>query len=245
MSSLGNRINEAQQAADLEMTAFLSQMSDSDRGAYAGENVGKALDRIRSLKQDRFTYLSEDMRGADNNITSTAYYISRTGDLVNLTGDIDNVAVKQLTTSDINSDLVTRQKEINEWSNENKLDTLFFLQILFVCLTFIASMVYLQSRGLISSYLLNLFIVLAAAFAVFVLVNRARFTAVRRDSRYWSKLRFNKAASPNIKQDACGAPPAPKAPAKKKKNKACPSDVMGMLGDEVATDLPSGWGGSS
>jgi hypothetical protein len=227
------------------MTAFLSQMSDSERGAYAAENVGKALDRIRSLKQDRFTYLSEDLRGADNNITSTAYYISRTGDLVNLTGDIDTVAVKQLTTSDINSDLVTRQNEINEWSNENKLETLYFLQVLFLCLTFIASMVYLQSRGLISSYLLNLFIVLAAAFAVFVLVNRARFTAVRRDSRYWSKLRFNKAASPNIKQDACGAPPAPKAAAKKKKNKACPSDVMGMLGDEVATDLPSGWGGSS
>uniref|UniRef100_A0A6C0K219 Uncharacterized protein n=1 Tax=viral metagenome TaxID=1070528 RepID=A0A6C0K219_9ZZZZ len=242
--SLSTRINEAQQAADLEMTAFLAQMSDSERGAYAGENVGKALDRIRSIKQDRFNYLSEDMRGADNNVTSTAYYISRTGDLMNLTGDIDSVAVKQLTTSDINSDLIARQNEINEWSNENKLDTLFFLQILFLCLTFIASMVYLQSRGLISSYLLNLFIVLAAVFAVFVLVNRARFTAVRRDSRYWHKLRFNSAEAPNIKDDKCG--PAVVVPTKKakKKKSACPSDIASLLGDDVA-ELPVGWGGSS
>lgn len=245
MSSLGTRITEAQQAADLEMTAFLSQMSDSERGAYAAENVGKALDRIRSLKQDRFTYLSEDLRGADNNITSTAYYISRTGDLVNLTGDIDTVAVKQLTTSDINSDLVTRQNEINEWSNENKLETLYFLQVLFLCLTFIASTVYLQSRGLISSYLVNLFIVLAAAFSVFVLVNRARFTTVKRDSRYWSKMRFNKADPPNIKEDACGPPPPPKRIGKKKKKGACATDVMSMMGGEPATDLPAGWGGSS
>jgi len=242
--SLSTRINEAQQAADLEMTAFLAQMSDSERGAYAGENVGKALDRIRSLKQDRFNYLSEDMRGADNNVTSTAYYISRTGDLMNLTGDIDTVAVKQLTTKDINADLITRQNEINEWANENKLDTLFFLQILFLCLTFIASMVYLQSRGLISSYLLNLFIVLAAIFAVFVLVNRARFTAVKRDSRYWHKLRFNREDPPNIKQDACGAPVVTPVKVAKKKKSSCPSDIASLLGDEVA-ELPAGWGGSS
>jgi len=242
--SLTTRINEAQQAADLEMTAFLAQMSASDRGAYAGENVGKALDRIRSIKQDRFNYLSEDLRGADNNVTSTAYYITRTGDLMNLTSDIDTVAVKQLNTSDINSDLITRQKEINEWANQNKLDTLFFLQILFLCLTFISSMVYLNSRGLVSSYLLNLFIVLASVFAVFVLINRARFTAVKRDSRYWHKLRFNREDPPNIKEDACGPPVVIPTKVVKKKKTTCPSDVATLLGDEIA-DLPAGWGGSS
>ena len=243
--SLSTRISEAQQAADLEMTAYLSQMSDSERGAYAGENVGKALDRIKSLKQDRFTYLSEDLIGADNNLTSTAYYISRTGDLTNLAGDIDEVAAKQLTTSDINSDLIGRQNEINEWANENKLDTLYFLQILFVCLTFIATMVFLESKGLIPSFLLNLLIVLAAFLAVFVLVTRARYTSIRRDSRYWNKLRFGREVKDNIKSDACGVPPAPvpvKAPVKKKA--ACASDIADMLG-ESANDLAPGWGGDS
>lgn len=244
--SLSTRISEAQQAADLEMTAYLSQMSDSERGAYAGENVGKALDRIKSLKQDRFSYLAEDLVGADNNLTTTAYYISRTGDLTNLAGDIDEVAAKQLTTSDINSDLIGRQNEINEWANENKLDTLYFLQILFVCLTFIATMVFLESKGLIPSFLLNLLIVLAAFLAVFVLVTRARFTSIRRDSRYWSKLRFGREVKDNIKSDACGVPPppVPVAPPPTKKKGACASDISDILG-ETANDLAPGWGGDS
>ena len=243
MADLSSKIRDAQTAADLEMTAYLSQMSDSDRGTYAGKNVAVALDRVKASKSDRFKYLSEDLTGADNNLTSTAYYITRTQNLTDMALDIDKVAQGQVATSDINAGIIARQQEINEWANSNKLDTLFFLQILFVALTFISSMVFLNSVNLISSYLLNLLIVLSGAFAVFVLITRARYTSVMRDSRYWSKQRFGRQTGPNIKTDKCGGTPAPPVPAPAPKKKACPADLSGLPGDNA--DLPVGWGGSA
>jgi len=245
MADLSSKIRDAQTTADLEMTAFLSQMSDSDRGTYAGKNMAVALDRVKASKSDRFKYLSEDLTGADNNLTSTAYYISRTQDLTDMALDIDKVAAGQVAVSDINTGIVTRQQEINEWANNNKLDTLFFLQILFVVLTFISSMVFLNSVNLISSYLLNLLIVLSAAFAVFVLITRARYTSVLRDSRYWHKQRFGKQEGPRMKNSQrCPGDPVPSAPAPPAKKKAaCPADLADLLGESAS--LPVGWGGST
>ena len=196
-------ISDAQTAADLEMTKYLAQMSDSERMSYAGANAGVALDKVKALKNDRFSYLSEDLTGAENNVTSTAYYLTRTKDLKDMATDIDKVAVKQLSTSDINQGIVARQNEINEWANGNKLDTLFFLQILFICLTLISALYFLNSKGMVSDYLLNLCIVLVTAVAVYVLITRARYTLVRRDARYWSKHRNPKLFLPPSGAEAC------------------------------------------
>jgi hypothetical protein len=241
--SLSTQISNAEQAADIEMTTFLNSMSDSQRGSYAGENMMTALNRVKAAKLDRFQYMAEDLTGTDNNITSTAYYVQRAADMTKMANDFNAVATKQLNSSSINSGLLGRQEEINQWANNNKLDTLFFLQILFVTLTFISSMVFLNSNGLISSYLLNLFIVLAAFFAVFVLITRARKTSVLRDGRYWSKFRFGGAKAPPMKStEKCpgdAAPPPVEVPASSKST--CNSNLS-LLGDMPA-ELPIGWGG--
>ena len=218
MASLTDSISNAKTTADFELSSYLSQMSAGDKADYAGQNAMQALNRIKALKQDRFTYLSEDLKGADNNLTSTAYYITRTNDLKDMATDIDSVASRQLAVSDINAGVTLRQGEINEWANENKLDTLYFLQVLFISLTFISSLMFIKSKGLISSYLLNLCIVLVGAFAVFVLITRARYTNVRRNPRYWNKMRFTSypgessddTCPPDADNGAAAAPAVPK-----------------------------------
>ena len=240
--SLSSQISNAEQAADIEMTSFLSSMSDSQRGTYAGENMMTALNRVKAAKLDRFQYMSEDLTGTDNSITSTAYYVQRAADMTKMANDFNTVATKQLNASSINSGLLGRQEEINQWANSNKLDTLFFLQILFVTLTFISSMVFLNSNGLISSYLLNLFIVLASFFAVFVLITRARKTAILRDGRYWNKFRFGAQKAPPMKStERCpgdAPPPVVEVPVAES---TCNSNLS-LLGDMPA-ELPIGWGG--
>lgn len=243
MASLTDSINNAKTTADFELSSYFSQMSASDKADYAGENAMEALNRIKALKQDRFTYLNEDLRGADNNLTSTAYYITRTNDLKNMATDIDSVAAKQLAVSDINAGVTLRQNEINEWANDNKLDTLYFLQVLFISLTFISSLMFLNSKGLISSYLLNLCIVLVGAFAAFVLITRARYTNVRRNPRYWNKMRFTKEAGESS-DDTCGpvadtgATTAAKAP-----KKVLQCNYVDASSD-ANSELNSAWGSS-
>jgi uncharacterized protein (UPF0333 family) len=196
---LGTQITNAMVDADVEMTTFLADLNSEDRGKYAGNNMTTVIDRVKAVKSDRFQYITEDLVGADNNITSTAYYIQNASDMTQMADDISSVTTRQLSASEINSGLISRQEEINEWANNNKLDTLFFLQILFITLTFISTMVFLNSNGLISSYLLNLLIVLASFFAVFVLITRARKTSVLRDGRYWNKMRFGTQKAPPMK----------------------------------------------
>ena len=191
MADLSTKTTNAANSADLQLSAFLnSGLNDSERGAYVGGNTAEAMDRVKAMKEDKFKYLMGDLTSADNNITSTAFYVTRTQDLITMSNDIDQVAKKQLTTSDINAGIVRRQQEINEWSNSNKLDTLFFLQVLFICLTMICVAVFLRSLGFISLTLQVFLMVLTAAFAVFTLISRARFTSAVRDSRYWDKRRF-------------------------------------------------------
>ena len=197
MGDLSTKITNASNAADLEMTAFLNGgLSESERGSYVGGNTAAAMDRVKAVKEDKFKYLMEDLTGADNNITSTAFYVARTQDLITMSNDIDEVAKKQLVTSDINSGIVKRQQQINEWSNSNKLDTLFFLQVLFICLSAVCVVVFLKSLGFVSATLQVYMMVLISAFAVFVLISRARYTSAVRDSRYWDKKRFTIEARP-------------------------------------------------
>ena len=244
--SVQQSITTAAQAADVELAKYLASMSDSDRMSYAGANAGVALDKVKALKNDRFAYLSEDLVGADNNIVSTAYYVTRTKDLKDMATDIDKVATKQLAVGDINSGIINRQNEINEWANGNKLDTLFFLQVLFICLTLVSALFYFNSMSLISDYLLNLCMILTVAVAVFVLITRARYTMVRRDSRYWSKLRYPRLHVANTSEKSCPGDPAPPAPTPPPiKKKVCTTTTVPATADDAVDALWGNYLGSS
>ena len=50
----------------------------------------------------------------DNSVVSAAYYVARTRDLNNLAKDVDSLAVKHISVSEINNDLVNRQHVCRE-----------------------------------------------------------------------------------------------------------------------------------
>lgn len=201
---VGSLIDQTQLLSDMELQAYLSSLGESGRGDFTASNVSDAINTVKSVKQQRYKDMAHQIIGADNNITAAAYYAARTQDLKDMAGDIDQVAIKQIKTSDINHDLVGRQYEINEWANFNKLDTLFFMQVLFICLTFVSGILFLKINGIIPSFLFTLLAFLAALVAVFTLVTRARTTSVARDSRYWHKMRFPKEVDPYPNVDVDG-----------------------------------------
>ena len=188
--NLGELISQAQLSGDMELQAYLASLSASQQSDFTASNINDAITSVRNVKQQQFSNMADQVTGADNSITSAAYYLARTSDLKNMTDDIDDVASRQLNALDINSNLVERQYEINEWANFNKLDTLYFMQVLFICLSFLSFILFLKSNNYISHYLFTLLSFLAAFVAIFSLITRARYTNVVRDSRYWHKARF-------------------------------------------------------
>ena len=165
-------------------------MSPADQAAFSAANVNTIQTNVMSIKADDFTKKFGQAAQADNNVISAAYYLSRTNNLNNMATQLDNVLGGTIEKTSQQASLEDRQYEINEWSNSNKLDTLYFLQVLFICLTFISSIAFLKSKGIVSPSLFTLFSIIAGILSILVLILRARFTSVIRDGRYWNKVRF-------------------------------------------------------
>lgn len=182
--------------SDMELQSYLAGLSESQKTEFVGSNVIGAVDSVKAQKSSKFNDLFDQMIGADNNITSTAYYLARTRDLTDFAKDVDEVMVNQLNATEINAGLASRQNEINEWSNFNKLDTLYIMQILFVSLSFVGILAFLLSSGSISQTLFAFVSYFIAAIAILMLIIRWRYTNVARDGRYWHKAKFQK--QPNV-----------------------------------------------
>lgn len=183
-------------ANDAAAIAFFNSLSATEKATYQTANAADVISSVRGDKEKVFNAAMTNLRSTDNSLTSSGYYLTRTNDLITISNDMDAMTVKKLQESDVNSGIITRQQQINEWSNHNKLDTLYFLQILFICLTIVCLLIFLKSMGYISLTLQIFLMVLVSAFAVFVLITRARYTSVVRDSRYWDKKRFSKEVPP-------------------------------------------------
>ena len=185
-------IDQTKLLGDMELQAYLTTLSDSQKNEFITSNVGETIKAVDSSKASRFNDLIDQATGADNNIVSAAYYVARTKDLSNLAKDVDTMAVKQLTVSEINNGVAGRQNEINDWSNFNKLDTLYIMQILFVSLSFVGILAFLLSNGTINRTLFAFLSYSIALVAVLMLIFRWRYTNVARDGRYWHKARFQR-----------------------------------------------------
>ena len=203
--SVQDLITQTSVLSDMELQKYLGSLDTNEQQSFIAGNITNALDSVSNVKQQRFLDLMDQTTGSDNNITASAYYLARTKDLKDMAIDVDNVAIKQLNVSDVNAGLVNRQNEINEWANNNKLDTLFFLQVLFVTLTFVTFMIFMKSNGYVSPNIFGMTTFFAGILAVFTLITRARFTIVQRDSRYWHKTRFPKEVDPYPNFGVCDA----------------------------------------
>ncbi len=89
-----------------------------------------------------------------------------------------------------NTDLATRQIEINEWSYHNKMDTLFVLQLTFLSVLFIAVLMYFHQIGYLGMAFIVYVGLILGVILLILIVNRATFTSYRRDPRFWNRRRF-------------------------------------------------------
>lgn len=84
-------------------------------------------------------------------------------------------------------DTYARQAEINEWQAQDKFDTLFFLQLLFIYLAAMVVSLYLRQVGMFPSSIVNILAGLGLVIIGLILWNRASYTSSSRDQRYWNR----------------------------------------------------------
>lgn len=93
-------------------------------------------------------------------------------------------------------DLTRRQFEINEYHYHNKLDTLFFLQLLFITVIVMSILIYFNRTGALSTKVTGILTAVLAILLVIVGISRYFYTERTRDRRLWHRRYFQKEKEP-------------------------------------------------
>jgi hypothetical protein len=123
--------------------------------------------------------------GTSNNALTYGVLLSRNQSLSDSAKDM--IAENKRAAAGGSKETYARQGEINEWQAQNKLDTLFFLQLSFLFFTVLVVLLFLRQYGVITSPILWIFIVVLGLLVVGTLVSRVSYTANSRDQRHWNR----------------------------------------------------------
>lgn len=90
-----------------------------------------------------------------------------------------------------NAQLLNRQIEISEWTYNDRMETLFIFQILFISLMIVAILMYLRGAGALGGAFVGYAIFLLLLVVIIIITNRAMYTNRVRDKKAWNKRSFS------------------------------------------------------
>lgn len=172
-----------------------SALSALDNTAIANSQVSAATlptdsqitqytNAIKAYESDQFAAAFTPTEGSAQAVLENATILGRNQSLSNVASDL---ASENSKVGKQQRDTYSRQAEINEWEAQNKLDTLFFLQIVFLYLTAVVISLYLRQIGLFPSSIVYMISIIGLLICAGILWNRASYTQVSRDKRYWNR----------------------------------------------------------
>jgi hypothetical protein len=140
---------------------------------------------INAAERSNFLTTLNSSDGASNNALTYGVLLNRNVSLSNSAKDM--IAENKRAAKGGPKETYARQGEINEWQAQNKLDTLFFLQLTFLFFTVLVFLLFLRQYGVITSSVLWIFVVVLGLLVVGTLVSRVSYTSNSRDQRHWNR----------------------------------------------------------
>jgi hypothetical protein len=176
---------------DVELATAISALKNAGQvTSFIQSQQSKVYDDIVKQKEDTFSKLYGDLDRAGHVQESVLMYGKRTKQLA---GVQDQIYDNQKNSADAIVDdnrLANRKTEMNEWTVNNKKDTLFVYSSLFVMLSGLLLLTGLLRMEMISTSLwVGMGVCLIVVFAAIV-VNRSHYTNMLRNKRYWNKQIF-------------------------------------------------------
>jgi hypothetical protein len=151
-----------------------------------GMSSGTAGDFINEISTQESNDLIRSLNAADassNNAYGYATYLNRNQAVQDIAKNLTEENRKRKAPADT----LSRQAEINEWQAENKYDTLFFFQVLFLYFCVAVISFYFRQAGIFPSTVVYMILGLGGLIVLGVLWNRASYTYSSRDKRYWNR----------------------------------------------------------
>jgi lipopolysaccharide export LptBFGC system permease protein LptF len=166
-------------AADYATIQSLTGGSASFNQAQVDENVTSN----DTANQNNLTSTMNSSGAASDQVYTNSYLLGRNQTISNLANEITTINNASLK----GKDTYQRQGEINEWEAQNKLDTLFFFQVMFLFFSAAVLLVYFRQKGTLPSTAVYIILAVLLLIVLGTLWNRASYTSRSRDKRYWNR----------------------------------------------------------
>ena len=146
--------------------------------------LDNAKRRINNIESSNFNTAYEPATSASQRALNYGEILHRNTIIENTANDLITENKSKFSSQ---RDTYSRQAEINEWEAQNKMDTLFFLQLLFIYLSVLVVSLYLRQIGLFPGYVFGIIAGIGLIIVGLVLWNRASYTSSSRDQRFWNR----------------------------------------------------------
>ena len=159
-------------------------LRESNTGGDIAAVIAAIKNNITTSEQNNLIQNFNAADGQSNNALTYTMMLSRNKSISDISKDmiINNNLIKNGP-----KDTYARQAEINEWQAQDKLDTLFFLQLTFIFFSSIVFLLFLRRAGVMPNSSLILFGSIFAVILAGTLISRASYTKFSRDNRYWNR----------------------------------------------------------
>jgi hypothetical protein len=183
-------------APDAALNMAFGQMSASDRATYLAGQASTLQSTLTGQFADSFGQSLANTQNTARNFDIMTNYTTQSNNLNTVVKDLAGTQDYNMSTAKRNSDTAQRNQEIKEWYYNNKLDTLFVFQLIFISLCVLAAIAFAAKMGFISNTLVGVLIGFQIVVIILIISNRAIYTEKVRNKRYWNKRIYGVVGSP-------------------------------------------------
>lgn len=158
--------------------------------AYVQDKVSKLMDENLNTKRSAFQKAHIDAGRYMDMDHNAQLYKTRSDDVNSLHSAIEKSNNLYLQNIEKDKNISRRQVEINEYAYNNKLETLFFLQLLFLSVLGLTLVIYLQRNGIVGNTFAGMLTIGLLIIITIICLYRWNYTRTTRDGRFWSRRYF-------------------------------------------------------
>ena len=181
---------------DISLNDALASMTPAEVKAFKETNAASLTTTMSNNLANAFMPSINSTIDAANSYDMLSNYTINSKNLSTTLGDLNGQQTRNLNIASRNTATSGRFREIREWYYNNKLDTLFVFQLIFISLSLLGVLAYLMKVNVIGGGVFGAMVGLLLIILILTIANRAVYTDKARDKRYWSKRLFGVVGSP-------------------------------------------------
>ena len=192
MGNLSSIIDVTNLFQDVELATAIGQLKQDPAKLqqFLQEQQDRIYQDVIKQKESTFEKVYGDLKRASDSQDAVIMLDKRSRELADFQRQLYENQAKSAGAITEDKNLAGRKYEMNEWSVNNKNDTLFVFSSLFILLSSLILLTLLWRGTLISSALYGSLSGLFVLIFIFMVIYRANFTNIWRNNRYWNRRNF-------------------------------------------------------